>query len=90
MNGQQLNGRPIRVGLVTQKSSLPHISLDDTDNPGFALTSQSRTELMQKLARQEDESVYLNSKSRSPTKSSNAVLASSRSVILKNMFNPDE
>ncbi|KAF9200983.1 hypothetical protein BGZ49_008783 [Haplosporangium sp. Z 27] len=66
MNGYELAGRTIKVGLVTAKGSstqsngypfnnnseINHsISIDDSDTAGYALTPQSRTDLMMKLAR---------------------------------------
>ncbi|KAF9113542.1 hypothetical protein BGX27_001352 [Mortierella sp. AM989] len=65
MNGYELAGRTIKVGLVTDKGSSTQnnsyqynnsqinnsISIDDSDTAGYALTPQSRTDLMMKLAR---------------------------------------
>ncbi|CAJ0837906.1 7292_t:CDS:10 [Entrophospora sp. SA101] len=49
MNGFELAGRTIKVGLVTDKSNGMNLNLDDG-----ALNPQSRVELMQKLARDTD------------------------------------
>ncbi|KAF9325400.1 hypothetical protein BG006_011125 [Podila minutissima] len=66
LNGYELAGRTIKVGMVTEKGShsqsngvqqqyngsIDHsISIDDSDTAGYAMTNLSRAELMQKLAR---------------------------------------
>ncbi|KAI0219937.1 Phosphatidylinositol-3-phosphatase SAC1 [Massospora cicadina] len=81
MNGFELGGRPpkIRVGLVSDKVGTGG-SLDDPDG-GMVLNSQSRAELMKKLARPDELDLMA---PRGETASS------SRSIILENMFDPDE
>ncbi|KAK9727346.1 Phosphatidylinositol-3-phosphatase SAC1 [Basidiobolus ranarum] len=95
MNGFELAGRTIKVGLVTDKGSNINYNLDDGDVGGLTLTSQSRVELMQKLAR--DSGLPTQSQQDSPASSSISsgpqivpVVMPSRTVLLKNMFNPDE
>ncbi|KAF9427054.1 hypothetical protein BGZ94_005547 [Podila epigama] len=66
LNGYELAGRTIKVGLVTEKGSQNQnngfhsqyngaidnsISIDDSDTAGYTLTNLSRADLMQKLAR---------------------------------------
>ncbi|KAG0326879.1 hypothetical protein BG004_002884 [Podila humilis] len=66
LNGYELAGRIIKVGMVTDKATHPQqngthqqndgpidnrISIDDSDTAGYAMTNLSRAELMQKLAR---------------------------------------
>ncbi|CAJ0829919.1 13073_t:CDS:10, partial [Entrophospora sp. SA101] len=84
MNGFELAGRTIKVGLVTDKSNGMNLNLDDG-----ALNPQSRVELMQKLARDTD----LIAPASAPTQSEPPVqprVNPTRCVLLKNMFNPDE
>ncbi|GJJ68818.1 RNA-binding protein 23/39 [Entomortierella parvispora] len=114
LNGQVLAGRTIKVGLVTEKGSNGQsnnnyqynnslinnsISIDDSDTAGYTLTSQSRADLMQKLARGD---VNLGAV---PTPAADSVPAPaastfipprlpvvmpSRSVLLKNMFTDED
>lgn len=88
MNGFDLAGRPIKVGLVTEKgTAMPHgLNLDDNEVAGVALTSQSRVELMQKLAR--DPTPY-QSAVLQPTRPVVPVM-NSKCIILKNMFDPEQ
>ncbi|KAG0370245.1 hypothetical protein BGZ54_007146 [Gamsiella multidivaricata] len=111
MNGYVLAGRTIKVGLVTERGSNPQtnnnyqysngqinnsISIDDSDTVGYAMTSQSRAELMQKLARGD---ASLGAVPSAVTAAVPApvvpsfvpprqlpVVMPSRSVLLKNMF----
>ncbi|ORY05609.1 splicing factor, CC1-like protein [Basidiobolus meristosporus CBS 931.73] len=96
MNGFELAGRTIKVGLVTDKGSNINYNLDDGDVAGLTLTSQSRVELMQKLAR-DSGLPTMRSQHNSPSSSSTSsaqpiapVVMPSRTILLKNMFNPDE
>lgn len=59
LNGLELAGVNIRVGIVSEKPNngqqpTTSLTLDDSDTLGMALTAQSRTELMLKLARDTD------------------------------------
>ncbi|CAO3573344.1 unnamed protein product [Mortierella alpina] len=113
MNGYELAGRSIKVGLVTDKGSITQnntsyqynnsqinnsIRMDDSDTAGYAMTSQSRAELMQKLARG-DASLGATSASvpavaPAPVTSFAPprlpVVMPSRSVLLKNMFTDED
>ncbi|KAI9291611.1 splicing factor, CC1-like protein [Neoconidiobolus thromboides FSU 785] len=80
MNGFELGGRPIKVGLVSDKGNNAGFSLDEADS-GLALNSHSRTELMKKLARQDDIVVEGEKSSSSPS--------ISRYILLENMFDPE-
>lgn len=122
MNGFEIAGRPIRVGLVTEKgSSNPNRSHDQQhlapgqmanvpqnyqsgggmrqstgmqrpdslEEGGASLNNISRIELMQKLARVEPPGGTLAAPSK-PLYRVNVPTATSKSVLLKNMFNPAE
>ncbi|KAI7902219.1 uncharacterized protein BX663DRAFT_512159 [Cokeromyces recurvatus] len=96
MNGFELAGRPLKVGLVTEKppvSGSSNFNLDDEETEGVVMNSLSRAELMAKLAARE----YSNDQ-RSPSNMMDMNTApkpyiptsSSRYVMLNNMFNPSE
>ncbi|KAF9917329.1 hypothetical protein BX616_001360 [Lobosporangium transversale] len=113
MNGYVLAGRAIKVGLVTEKGTTQNngyqynssngqinnsISIDDSDTAGYAMTSQSRADLMQKLARG-DASLGATANppaAPSPTTTSFVpprqlpVVMPSRAVLLKNMFTDED
>lgn len=79
MNGFELGGRPIRVGLVSDKVGTGG-SIDDPD--GMVLNSQSRAELMKKLARPDELDLM--------APRAETLASASRSIILENMFDPAE
>ncbi|CAD6569039.1 MAG: hypothetical protein CYPHOPRED_003032 [Cyphobasidiales sp. Tagirdzhanova-0007] len=121
MNGFEIAGRGIRVGLVTEKGSAnPNSNSqyipgnmgggggmggpggmggmrtgggmmrpDSLEEGGGSLNSISRIELMQKLARTEPASTGLSAPTK-PMFRVNVPTATSKSVQLKNMFNPAE
>ncbi|KAI8097962.1 uncharacterized protein B0P05DRAFT_460906 [Gilbertella persicaria] len=96
MNGFELAGRNLKVGLVTEKNTLASgldFSLDDEETEGVAMNSLSRAELMAKLAARESN----NDHDTSPVAATPSAppkpfipAAASRYVMLSNMFNPDE
>ncbi|KAI1317933.1 hypothetical protein EDD11_007455 [Mortierella claussenii] len=114
MNGYVLAGRTIKVGLVTEKgattqnNSYQHnnsngqinnsISIDDSDTAGYAMTSQSRAELMQKLARGDASlgavpttAASVATPAATPTSFLQLpVVMPSRAVLLKNMFTDED
>lgn len=122
MNGFEIAGRPIRVGLVTEKSgsssSMPTPNLnasggggmmsgmggggggrptqlgmmrpDSLEDGGGGLNSISRIELMQKLARSEPAAPTGLAAPAKPMFRVNVPTATSKCVLLKNMFNPAE
>ncbi|CAG8451566.1 13186_t:CDS:10, partial [Acaulospora colombiana] len=91
MNGFELAGRTIKVGLVTDKSSGMNLNLDDGDVAGLALNAQSRVELMQKLARDTDLIAPTTAPVLSePPKPVQPRVNPTRCVLLKNMFNPED
>ncbi|KAI9481240.1 MAG: hypothetical protein EXX96DRAFT_480892 [Benjaminiella poitrasii] len=96
MNGFELAGRPLKVGLVTEKPSVSgtnNFNLDDEETEGVALNSLSRAELMAKLAARD-----FNDSQQSPSVAApiNAPpkpfipTSASRYIMLNNMFNPSE
>ncbi|KAG0288896.1 hypothetical protein BGZ98_004072 [Dissophora globulifera] len=111
MNGKVLAGRTIKVGLVTERGSSTQsnanyqyinsqinnsISIDDSDTAGYAMTSQSRADLMQKLARG-DASLGAVAPAALPAAAPATtsfvqlpVVMPSRSVLLKNMFTDED
>ncbi|KAG0223823.1 hypothetical protein BGX31_008330 [Mortierella sp. GBA43] len=112
MNGYVLAGRSIKVGLVTERGSNPQnahtyqhgngqinnsISIDDSDTAGYAMTSQSRADLMQKLARGDASlgAIPAPTVTQAPATSASSfmqlpVVMPSRSVLLKNMFSDED
>jgi len=87
MNGYELAGRVIKVGLVSDKASNNmDLNMDDGDTVGFSMNSYKRADLMQKLSRDDEMQVppvvqpYV--KVQNPTITTN--------VLLTNMFNPEE
>ncbi|KAF9435177.1 hypothetical protein BGZ76_006759 [Entomortierella beljakovae] len=109
LNGYELAGRTIKVSLVTEKGANTQlntyqynnnslinnsISIDDSDTAGYALTPQSRTDLMLKLARGD---ASLGAATPAPisapapsTPFISPRVSPSRSVILKNMFTDED
>ncbi|RCI04375.1 hypothetical protein CU098_002120, partial [Rhizopus stolonifer] len=93
MNGFELAGKNLKVGLVSEKSgaTMSTFGLDDEETEGLALNSLSRAELMAKLAAREPESA---SPPPRPVPSialkPNIPTAATRYVMLNNMFNPNE
>ncbi|CAO3663947.1 unnamed protein product [Umbelopsis vinacea] len=94
MNGYELAGRNLRVGLVNEKNSGGgNYSLDEEETSGISLNSTSRAELMQKLAARQSESsaqapVY--KPAPAPPKVTMPTAAATRTIMLNNMFNPTE
>lgn len=101
MDNFELAGRPIRVGHVNARgmegrtSSQVHEAMSGAtatnissldDGGGGGLTASSRAALMEKLARTE-QPVSLPSEQMRPT---SIPQATSRAVLLKNMFSPEE
>lgn len=86
MNGYELAGRIIKVGLVSDKATnTMDLNLDDSDTVGFSMNSYERANLMQKLSRDGEIQVPLvppYMKVQNPTITTN--------VLLTNMFNPEE
>jgi len=87
MNGYELAGRVIKVGLVSDKAANNvDLNMDDGDTVGFSMTSIKRADLMQKLSRDGEMKVptvvqpYV--KVQNPTITTN--------VLLTNMFDPEE
>ncbi|CAO3578093.1 unnamed protein product [Absidia cylindrospora] len=101
MNGFELAGRNLKVGMVTEKSQQSNNynlgndsgSLDD-ESAGISLNSMSRAELMKKLAARGSELMAIPEKDSHP--SINVVpiptptALPSRTILLNNMFNPAE
>ncbi|KAI9274197.1 hypothetical protein BY458DRAFT_539490 [Sporodiniella umbellata] len=94
MNGFELAGRNLKVGLVSEKSggSMSTFGLDDEETEGLALNSLSRAELMAKLAAREpdDSSPPPSRPLQAPILKPNIPTAATRYVMLNNMFNPNE
>ncbi|GAB5586507.1 Phosphatidylinositol-3-phosphatase SAC1 [Umbelopsis nana] len=94
MNGYELAGRNLRVGLVNERnSSGGNYTLDEEETSGISLNSTSRAELMQKLAaRQSDTSTQgpVYKPAPAPPKVNVPVAAATRTIMLNNMFNPAE
>ncbi|KAF9229246.1 splicing factor, CC1-like protein, partial [Gyrodon lividus] len=86
MEGFELAGRTLRVNTVHEKGTVKYTQQDTLDEAGGGnLNAASRQALMQKLARTEPAPKLL------PVTRPNIPQAmQSRSVLLKNMFNPEE
>ncbi|KAI9572994.1 hypothetical protein HD554DRAFT_2202804 [Boletus coccyginus] len=86
MEGFELAGRTLRVNTVHEKGTVKYTQQDSLDESGGGnLNAASRQALMQKLARIEPTPKPL------PVTKPNVPQAmQSRSVLLKNMFNPEE
>ncbi|ORY78093.1 hypothetical protein BCR35DRAFT_353072 [Leucosporidium creatinivorum] len=88
MNNFSLAGREIKVGLVADKSvafSRQEAQLEEGN--GTALNNISRIELMQKLARTDRPPIDL---PKAPLFRPNIPLATTRNVLMKDAFNPEE
>jgi len=90
MNGFELAGRPLRVGIVNEKEqtsvqSYDNIGFDDGDLGGLVLNPHTRALLMANLNR--DRAIQTPPM---PTYIQQPTLVISRCLLLKNMFNPDE
>ncbi|KAG0177875.1 hypothetical protein DFQ28_005336 [Apophysomyces sp. BC1034] len=92
MNGFEVAGRNLKVGLVTDKSTGLGYGLDDEDDSaGIALNSLSRAELMKKLAARQTDLMEEDDEPVMPlTAMPNIPVSASRTVMLNNMFNPEE
>ncbi|KAI8981576.1 hypothetical protein BDB01DRAFT_836293 [Pilobolus umbonatus] len=94
MNGFELAGRNLKVGLVTEKSASStgnNYNLDDEESEGLALNSLSRAELMAKLAARDSSVEYEAPRKMAPVLPQPIIpVTVSRYVMLNNMFNPDE
>ncbi|KAI0076065.1 splicing factor, CC1-like protein [Panus rudis PR-1116 ss-1] len=106
MEGFELAGRTLRVNTVHEKGSVKYTPQDSLDEAGGGnLNAASRQALMQKLARIDQapthpQPVYVLKHHLSPLRLTNFMRTSakpnipqtmqSRSVLLKNMFNPEE
>lgn len=99
LNGLQIAGRPIKVGMVdskTEGSSGGNVAdLDDNEGGGLALTANSRAMLMQRLNR--DQIQMPNTAQASKPQDSGVIAAKQLSVpkiqptecvVIRNMFNP--
>ncbi|KIJ21787.1 hypothetical protein PAXINDRAFT_165177 [Paxillus involutus ATCC 200175] len=86
MEGFELAGRTLRVNTVHEKGTVKYTQQDSLDEVGGGnLNAASRQALMQKLARMEPAP-----KPQPATKPNIPQAMQSRSVLLKNMFNPEE
>ncbi|KAI6153621.1 hypothetical protein BKA82DRAFT_4092079 [Pisolithus tinctorius] len=86
MEGFELAGRTLRVNTVHEKGSVRYTQQDSLDEAGGGnLNAASRQALMQKLARIEP-----TPKLPTVNKPNIPQTMQSRSVLLKNMFNPEE
>lgn len=98
MNGFELAGRNLKVGLVTEKNTLAmgnSYNLDDDETEGVALNSLSRAELMAKLAARDPNSEQPAAPApvvAAPVAPPKPIIPVSASpyVMLNNMFNPAE
>ncbi|CCL99044.1 uncharacterized protein FIBRA_01053 [Fibroporia radiculosa] len=87
MEGFELAGRTLRVNTVHEKGTTKYAQQDSLDEAGGGnLNAASRQALMQKLARTDQPAVKLPP----VTKPNIPQSMQSRSVLLKNMFNPEE
>jgi len=84
MNGYELAGRVIKVGLVSDKATNNmDLNMDDGDTVGFSMNSYKRADLMQKLSRDDEIQV--------PTVVQPFVkVQNPTNILLTNMFNPEE
>ncbi|KAF9535439.1 hypothetical protein CPB83DRAFT_753993 [Crepidotus variabilis] len=86
MEGFELAGRTLRVNTVHEKGSIKYTVQDSLDEAGGGnLNAASRQALMQKLARTETEPSLPE-----PSRPNIPQSMQSRSVLLKNMFDPEE
>ncbi|TFK30409.1 splicing factor, CC1-like protein [Coprinopsis marcescibilis] len=86
MEGFELAGRTLRVNTVHEKGSVRYTQQDSLDDSGGGnLNAASRQALMQKLARTEHTAAPAE-----PSKPNIPQSMQSRSVLLKNMFDPEE
>ena len=87
MEGFELAGRPLRVNTVHEKGTARYTQQDTLDEAGGGnLNATSRQALMQKLARTQSAPLM-------PEVTARPVITQSmqsKSVLLKNMFNPEE
>ncbi|KAI8093274.1 RNA binding motif protein 39b [Halteromyces radiatus] len=99
MNGFELAGRNLKVGMVTERAQSNNYSsggLDsgplDDDSGSMGLNSLSRAELMKKLAARESELMPTAEKVTQPPVNviPVPVVTPSRTLMLTNMFNPAE
>ncbi|KAI8968220.1 hypothetical protein BDF20DRAFT_916773 [Mycotypha africana] len=97
MNGFELAGRPLKVGLVTEKhpvSNNTSYNLDDEEAEGVALNSLSRAELMAKLAARDhtNGASQIAKPAAAPVMPAKPIIptAATRYIMLNNMFNPAE
>ncbi|OBZ85968.1 RNA-binding protein rsd1 [Choanephora cucurbitarum] len=96
MNGFELAGRSLKVGLVTEKNPMTSnlsFNLDDEETEGVAMNSLSRVELMAKLAaRESNNNDYEPSPVVTPVAppKPNIPTVATRYIMLNNMFNPAE
>ncbi|KAI8048538.1 hypothetical protein BDF22DRAFT_746779 [Syncephalis plumigaleata] len=85
MNGTSLLGNTLQIGLMNEQHINPSmLRLDDNETEGFSLSSQSRHELMQKLAHRLD-----NSNNEPPVVQPAVrvpVAVKSRAIVLRNMY----
>ncbi|KAF8078657.1 hypothetical protein FPV67DRAFT_69335 [Lyophyllum atratum] len=87
MEGFELAGRTLRVNTVHEKGTARYTQQDSLDEAGGGnLNAASRQALMQKLARTEPAS----SRAEPVMKPTITQAMQSRSVLLKNMFDPEE
>ncbi|ORZ25343.1 hypothetical protein BCR42DRAFT_385988 [Absidia repens] len=99
MNGFELAGRNLKVGMVTEKSQQSNnynpgndsSSLDD-ESAGISLNSMSRAELMKKLAARGTDLMPISEKVSQPSVNVVPIPTAlpSRAILLNNMFNPAE
>lgn len=86
MEGFELAGRQLRVNTVHEKGSVRYTQQESLEDTGGNLNAASRQALMQKLARTETPQTPTN-EVRKPVVASTL---QSKSVLLNNMFDPDE
>jgi len=99
MNGLELAGRPIKVGLVNDMVAMPGNGLDrldDDDGGGMSLNANSRAQLMMRLQRDNDPGLSMlmppmlpqqsQSSSLQPPIMAPAIPMAAHTFVLKNMF----